>query len=92
MLTTVPVAPDPGASGGLDGASVVPPNDATALAVALGDLLDRPERRAALALAGPRLAAAFAWPAVASATLDLYVAALSRRAAGRAAGRAAAPA
>ena len=91
VLTTVPATPDPGAPGGLEGAAVVPPNDAAALAAALGDLLDRPERRAALALAGPRLAAAFAWPAVAAATLDLYVAALSRRAASRAAGRAAAP-
>jgi glycosyltransferase involved in cell wall biosynthesis len=92
VLTTTPAAPDAPGSEGLDGAVAVPPGDAPALAAALGDLLDRPERRAALALAGPRLATAFAWPTVAAATLDLYVAALSRRAATRAVGRAAAPA
>jgi glycosyltransferase involved in cell wall biosynthesis len=86
VLTTTPATPEPPGSDGLAGAVTVPPGDAESLAAALGALLDSPARRDALARAGLEIAGAHAWPAVTTATLDLYAAALSRRRAAAGAG------
>jgi glycosyltransferase involved in cell wall biosynthesis len=86
VLTTTPESPDPAGSDGLAGAVTVPPGDPAALAAALGDVLDGPAHRAALARAGLEVAGAYGWPVVTTATLDLYAAALSRRAAAGAGG------
>jgi glycosyltransferase involved in cell wall biosynthesis len=60
---------------GSDGttAALVPPGDAGALALTIDELLDDPERRAALAAAGRRRAAArYSWRATAEATVAQY--------------------
>lgn len=54
-----------------------PRGDAAALAARLGELLDDPVRRAELAAAGRERARDFAWPAVASAVLRVYRAAIA---------------
>lgn len=59
---------------------LVPPKDHRALAQALRDLLDSPERRAALAEAGRRRAQAFSWQNVATRVLDYYLRILEERA------------
>jgi phosphatidylinositol alpha-mannosyltransferase len=53
------------------------PGDPAALASALGALLDDPARRAALGAAGRVRAAAFDWPVVAAAVLQVYRAAVA---------------
>lgn len=59
----------------------VPPGDAEALAAALRELHDSPQRRAHLgAAAWRRVQERFAWPAVARATVARYRAAIARRA------------
>jgi phosphatidylinositol alpha-mannosyltransferase len=50
--------------------------DAVALADLLGELLDNPERRAALAAAARTAVAAFDWPSVALRVLEVYVTAI----------------
>jgi glycosyltransferase involved in cell wall biosynthesis len=60
----------------------VPPRDPAALAAALGELLDRPEQRAALGAAGAeRARGRFAHERVAAATRDVYVDVIRARAA-----------
>jgi phosphatidyl-myo-inositol alpha-mannosyltransferase len=54
-----------------------PAGDAAALADRLGELLDDPGRRAALAAAGRARARDFAWPAVAAAVAQVYRAAIA---------------
>ncbi len=54
-----------------------PAGDAAALAGRLGELLDDPARRAALAAAGRARARAFAWPEVAAAVARVYRAAIA---------------
>ena len=54
-----------------------PTGDAAALATALGALLDDPARRTALRASGQVRAAAFDWPVVASAVLQVYRAAIA---------------
>jgi phosphatidylinositol alpha-mannosyltransferase len=51
---------------------LVPTGDAAALARVLGDLLDDPARRAALAAAGAEAVVPYDWPAVAAQVLDVY--------------------
>ncbi|MGB8963364.1 MAG: glycosyltransferase family 4 protein [Pseudonocardiaceae bacterium] len=51
---------------------LVPVGSPAALATALDDLLDDPERRAALAVAGRRRAAMWDWPVVARRVLQVY--------------------
>jgi phosphatidylinositol alpha-mannosyltransferase len=51
---------------------LVPAGSPAALASALGDLLDDPERRAVLAAAGRRRAAMWDWPVVARRVLQVY--------------------
>ncbi len=51
---------------------LVPPSAPVALAVALGDLLDDPARRAELAVAGRRRAAMWDWPVVTRRVLQVY--------------------
>jgi phosphatidylinositol alpha-mannosyltransferase len=51
---------------------LVPAGSPAALASALGDLLDDPERRAVLAAAGRRRAAMWDWPVVARQVLQVY--------------------
>jgi phosphatidylinositol alpha-mannosyltransferase len=51
---------------------LVPPGAPAALAAALGDLLDDPQRRAALAAAGRLRAAMWDWPVVARRVLQVY--------------------
>ncbi|MBA2473261.1 MAG: glycosyltransferase family 4 protein [Pseudonocardiales bacterium] len=51
---------------------LVPAGSPAALATALDDLLDDPERRAALAAAGRRRAAMWDWPVVARRVLQVY--------------------
>jgi glycosyltransferase involved in cell wall biosynthesis len=57
-----------------DGADLVPPGDATALAGALGRVLADPDHAAALAARGRAVAAGYDW----SATADRFAALLSR--------------
>ena len=56
---------------------LVPPDDAPALAHAIVALLDDPEERARLGANAREAARTFAWPAIASRTLDIYREALS---------------
>ncbi|WP_214370786.1 glycosyltransferase family 4 protein [Pseudonocardia sp. H11422] len=65
--------PGPGELAGV----LVPTGDASALATALGSLLDDPARRAALTAAGRLRAADFDWPVVAGAVLRVYQAAVA---------------
>lgn len=58
----------------VDGATglLVPPNDATALARALQDLITHPERRAGFGRAArTRVVETFNWPVIAQAWLDI---------------------
>jgi phosphatidylinositol alpha-mannosyltransferase len=57
--------------GGVDGV-LVPPADAQALAVALRDLWDEPERLAQMARAAAQDVARFAWPRVAEQVMGAY--------------------
>ncbi len=61
--------------GGRAGA-LVPPLDATALAVLLDELLADPDRRARLALRARAVVAQFDWPVVAARVLEVYQAAI----------------
>lgn len=61
---------------------VVPAGDDAALAVALGELLDDPVRRAALRAAGRARAKVFDWPVVAGRVVELYETVLSMPARG----------
>ncbi len=80
-----------------DAAIQVPPGDAEALAAALRTLHDFPQQRARLgAAAWRRVQERYAWPAVAKATQDRYVAAMAQQAstgpaAARGAGKGAEP-
>ena len=56
---------------GVDGV-LVPPGDAQALAVALRDLYDEPERRARMARAAAADVERFAWPRVAAEVMNAY--------------------
>ncbi|MBV9837471.1 MAG: glycosyltransferase family 4 protein, partial [Solirubrobacterales bacterium] len=56
---------------GVDGL-LVPPGDPQALAEALRDLWDEPQRRAGMALAAARDVERFAWPRVAGHVMDAY--------------------
>ena len=56
---------------GVDGV-LVPPADAQAIAVALRDLWEEPERRAAMARAAARDVTRFAWPRVAAQVMEAY--------------------
>ncbi len=56
---------------------LVPPGDAQALAEALRDLAEEPERRYALARAAAADVARFAWPRVAGEVLEAYAAAIA---------------
>jgi phosphatidylinositol alpha-mannosyltransferase len=56
---------------GVDGV-LVPPADAQALAVALRDLWDEPDRRAAMAAAAAADVGRFAWPRVAAQVMEAY--------------------
>ncbi len=60
-------------------AQLVPPNDATAWASAISDLLDDPERRRRMGAAGREKAATFAWERVAERVFELYERVLGRR-------------
>jgi len=72
-------------------AVVFPPGDVSALARALSQLVETPERRGRLAEAGRRRALEFAWPTVVDRIEQVYRDAAGRRAApAHAAGRAAA--
>ncbi|MDQ4064755.1 MAG: glycosyltransferase, partial [Actinomycetota bacterium] len=52
---------------------LVPPRDAGALAAAIGDLLDRPERRGAMGRAGrARVERKFTWAETARRTAEQY--------------------
>jgi phosphatidylinositol alpha-mannosyltransferase len=51
---------------------LVPTGEATALADALGTLLDDPARRAELSAIGPEAVAPYDWPVVAAQVLDVY--------------------
>ncbi|MCV7074816.1 glycosyltransferase family 4 protein [Mycobacterium szulgai] len=69
---------------GTDGAcaQLVPPGDVDALSVALGELLDSPEKRRRLGSAGrARAVRVFSWEAVAAQTLRVYERAIARKAA-----------
>lgn len=71
---------------GEDGSSgaLVPPGDAGALARAIGELLDNPERRAAMgALGRKRVLEHFTWRRAAERTLDVYREAIEERRAAR---------
>jgi glycosyltransferase involved in cell wall biosynthesis/GT2 family glycosyltransferase len=90
MAAGVPVvASDSGALRDVVGGAgvLVPPGDAAALARALAEVLDDPERAAALSAAGRARAAEYTWGAVAERYEALYRAALgAARAAGAAGG------
>jgi glycosyltransferase involved in cell wall biosynthesis len=58
---------------------LVPPRDPQALAAAVNALLAQPQRRLAMAAAGPAWAAQFAWPAVVDRIEAAYRAALDRK-------------
>lgn len=64
---------------GIDGV-LVPPKDHRALAAALAELLDAPERRRELAEAARRRARAFSWEQIAVRVLDYYLRILDERA------------
>ena len=67
---------------GTDGACahLVPPADVDALACALGDLLDSPDKRRSLGTAGRvRALEVFSWEAVAAQTVRIYERAIARR-------------
>ena len=55
-----------------DAAALVPSGDASALAEALGALLDDPDAAGALRTRGPDRAAAFTWEATAAGVIDAY--------------------
>ena len=61
--------------GGRAGA-LFPVGDATALATALGDLLDNPERRSGLSARARQVVSAFDWPVVAERVLEVYATAI----------------
>jgi len=61
--------------GGRAGA-LFPTSDAPALTRVLGELLDDPARRAALAANATTAVAAFDWPSVASRVLEVYATAI----------------
>ncbi|WP_098960190.1 glycosyltransferase family 4 protein [Pseudonocardia sp. N23] len=63
--------------GGPAAGTLAAPGDAAALAAGLAALLDDPARRAALGAAGRVRAAAFDWPVVAGAVLQVYRAAVA---------------
>jgi glycosyltransferase involved in cell wall biosynthesis len=59
---------------------LVPPADANALARAIGELLDQPERRQAMGRAGrARVLAHFTWRRAAERTVDVYREAIAVR-------------
>jgi glycosyltransferase involved in cell wall biosynthesis len=68
---TRPVLPDPRFRDG-EHVVLVPPRDETALADALIRVVASPVLRAALSAAATKVAADFAWPAIADATLGVY--------------------
>ena len=59
---------------------LVPPGDDGAMATALARLLDHPEQRLEMGRAGRAAAVGYAWPLVADRVLEVYQAALLRRA------------
>jgi phosphatidylinositol alpha-mannosyltransferase len=61
--------------GGTAGA-LFPTGDAAALAGTLGDLLDHPERRAALAARASQVVTAYDWPVIAARVLEVYASAI----------------
>ncbi len=56
--------------------SMFPTGDAGALAAALGELLDSPQRRAALAARANQVVAGYDWPIVAARVLEVYATAI----------------
>ena len=67
---------------GVDGV-LVPPGDAQALAEALRDLCEEPERRREMARAAARDVERFAWPHVAEQVMEAYEDAIATPGAGR---------
>lgn len=71
VTTTAGALPEVVGTGG--GGLLVPPDDPDALAKAVGTLLEQPDTRRALgARARERIHAAYAWPAVAARTAEVY--------------------
>jgi phosphatidylinositol alpha-mannosyltransferase len=61
----------------LDGSGALfPVGDAAALAAVLGELLDDPDRRAAMSAAAARVVAAYDWPAMARRVVEVYESAI----------------
>jgi phosphatidylinositol alpha-mannosyltransferase len=61
---------------GIRAGVLFPNGDAQALAAALSDLLDDPDRRAELSARGSEVVAAFDWPVVAARVLEVYATAI----------------
>jgi len=71
VITTHPATPLPELRDGVN-VRLVPPESATALVLAVTELLDAPELRARLGLGARELSALFSWETIAKRTLEFY--------------------